>query len=122
MQVRQAAALPARGTRRNTGLRTRVAGLTPTPPRCSTLYSRRTIAGKTLLDVLGLNGGPTDEVARYVVAALLNVQAALVPVLTATIVKDMWSEYLAKGSFSPSSGATWTQAELVEYLRITSPS
>jgi hypothetical protein len=79
-------------------------------------------SGKTLLDVLGLNGGPTDEVARYVVAALLNVQAALVPVLTVTIVKDMWSEYLAKGSFSPSSGATWTQAELVDYLRITSPS
>jgi hypothetical protein len=78
--------------------------------------------GKTLLDVLGLNNGPTDQVASYAVAALLNVQAGLVPVLTATIVKDMWSEYLAKGSFSPSSGATWTQTELIDYLRITSPS
>lgn len=77
--------------------------------------------GLTLRGVLGLGGGSPDDVARYVVAALLNVQAGLVPVLTPTIVKDMWSEYLATGSFSPQSGASWNHDELIGYLRITSP-
>ena len=79
--------------------------------------------GKTLQDILKLPPtAPYDDVARYIVAALLNVQANLTPVLTFTVVKDMWAEYLAKGTFSPSSGATWNHDQLIDYLRITSPS
>ncbi len=37
------------------------------------------------------------------------------------VVKDMWGEYLSKGSFSPSSGAQWNHDELMDYLVITMP-
>jgi hypothetical protein len=60
-------------------------------------------------------------VARHIVAALLNVQSGWAPVLTVTVVKDMWGEYLSKGSFSPSSGAQWNHDELMDYLVITMP-
>ncbi len=76
----------------------------------------------TLLDVLGLQGGaPYDDVARNIVATLLNVKAGFVPVLTVTVVKDMWSEYLTTQSFSPSSGAHWNHDELMDYLSRTMP-
>ena len=79
--------------------------------------------GQTLLDVLNLPATPPyDDIAHHVIAALLNVQANMTPVLTFTVVKDMWAEYLAKGTFSPSSGATWNRDELIDYLRITSSS
>jgi alpha-ketoglutarate-dependent taurine dioxygenase len=46
--------------------------------------------GKTLLYVLNLPATPPyDDVAGYSVAALLNLQANLTPVLTFTVVKDM---------------------------------
>jgi hypothetical protein len=78
--------------------------------------------GKTLLDVLQLSPtAPYDDVARYIVAALLNVQAHLTPVLTVPVVKDMWAEYLTNGTFAPQSGAIWSHDQLIEYLLITSP-
>jgi hypothetical protein len=78
----------------------------------------------TLQDVLEpqvVGGGPPNDVARHLVAALLNVQSGWAPVLTVTVVKDMWSEYLSTGSFSPSSGAQWNHDELMDYLLITMP-
>ncbi len=79
---------------------------------------------KTLLDVLQpqvVGAGPPNDVARHIVAALLNVAAGWTPVLTPTVLKDMWKEYLTKGSFSPSSGASWNHDELIDYLLITMP-
>src|SRR5438552_3927641 len=77
--------------------------------------------GKTLLDVLQLQGGAPDDVARLIVAALLNAAAGLTPVLSTGAVKDIWSEYLTTGSFSPSSGAHWNHDELIDYLLTTMP-
>jgi hypothetical protein len=79
---------------------------------------------KTLLDVLEpqvVGEGPPNDVARYVVATLLNVAAGWVPVLTVPVVKAMWSEYITTGSFSPSSGAHWNHDELVDYVLTTMP-
>ena len=82
----------------------------------------------TLLDVLNIAATPhnaaTDNVARYVVAALLNAAANLTPVLSISIVKDIWGEYGATGygtlgTFSPSAGAHWNAIEIVEYLLTT---
>jgi hypothetical protein len=77
--------------------------------------------GKTLLDVLQLGGGaPINDVARTLVAALLNAATnSLTPVLSVTTVKHMWAEYSSSGSFSPSSGASWNHDELMDYLSTT---
>ena len=79
---------------------------------------------KTLLDVLNpqiVGSGPPNDVARHIVAALLNIAAGWTPVLTVTAVKDMWKEYITTGSFSPSSGAHWNHDELIDYLLTTMP-
>ena len=79
-------------------------------------------AGKTLLDILNLSGTPPyDDVAKLIVAALLNAQAGLTPVLSVQTVKHMWSEFSTTLTFSPSSGASWNHDELVDYLQITQP-
>jgi len=76
----------------------------------------------TLLDVLNLPATPPIyDVARLIVAALLNVAAGYTPVLTPFVVKHMWEEYYTTnfGYFSPSSGARWNHDELVDYLLTT---
>jgi hypothetical protein len=75
--------------------------------------------GKTLLDILNLGGGSPDNVARDIVAALLNAQAGLTPVLSVSAVKDIWSEFITTGSFSPSAGAHWNADEIIAYLNTT---
>jgi len=72
--------------------------------------------GKTLLDVLEMGGGPPNDVARHVVAALLNAMAGLTPVLTVAAVKGIWSEYITKGYFEPTAGVYWGDAQIVSYL------
>jgi hypothetical protein len=79
---------------------------------------------KTLLDVLEpqvVGAGSPNDVARHIVAALLNVAAGRTQVLTVTVVRDMWAEYITTGSFSPSSGVHWNHDELVAYLLTTMP-
>ena len=76
----------------------------------------------TLLDVLNLPATPPIyDVARLIVAALLNVAAGYTPVLTTQVVKHMWEEYYTTGFgyFSPSSGARWNHDELIDYLLTT---
>jgi hypothetical protein len=73
-------------------------------------------SGQTLLDVLGLGGGPPDDVARAIVGALLNVAAGLTPVLSIAQVKGIWSEYITNGYFEPTAGVHWDDAQIVTYL------
>ena len=79
---------------------------------------------KTLLEVLDpqvVGGGPPNDVARHLVAAMLNVAAGWAPVLTVPVVKAMWSEYITTGTFSPSSGAQWNHDALMDYVLTTMP-
>lgn len=77
-------------------------------------------ANTSLLDILNLAPTPSfDDLARYIVAALLNAAASLTPVLSVNAVKGIWNEYLATGSFSPSSGVHWNHDEIVSYLLTT---
>jgi len=76
----------------------------------------------SLLDVLNLPPTPPiNDVARLIVAALLNAAAGTTPVLTTQVVKHMWEEYFTTGfgTFSPSSGAHWNHDELIDYLLTT---
>ena len=71
---------------------------------------------KTLLDVLGTGGGPTDQVARQTIAALLNIAAGWTPVITPAIVKGIWNEYITKGYFEPTAGVHWDHGQIATYL------
>src|SRR5438046_2665419 len=70
-------------------------------------------AGKTLLDVLELGGGPPNNVARDIVAALLNAHAGYTPSLSVGAVKGIWSEFITPASFSPSSGVHWSADDMI---------
>jgi hypothetical protein len=78
----------------------------------------------TFLAVLQGNAGTgnatTDQVAQYLVAALLNVgPPSLTPVLSAPLVKDIWSEFATTGHFTPTAGASWNAVEIISYLQTT---
>ena len=78
----------------------------------------------SLLEVLQGNAGArvstTDVVAQYVSAALLNAASgSLTPVLTVSLVLDIWSEFANTQRFTPSSGASWDANEIVDYLKTT---
>ena len=78
-------------------------------------------AGKTLLDVLEMGGGPPNDVARHIVAALLNAAAQWTSVPSIQTVKGIWSEYVQKGYFEPTAGAKWDHTQIVTYLQSTMP-
>lgn len=62
---------------------------------------------------------PHDQVARHVVAAMLNAQAGLTPPLTVHIVKGIWRDYLTQGYYEPTAGVRWGQQEILTYLGST---
>jgi len=77
-------------------------------------------------DVLGYDNianvsDTVHTVARYVTAALLNNASSKVPesVLRAMTIQHIWTEFAQTGSFAPTSGASWSAAEIVDYLKST---
>jgi hypothetical protein len=80
----------------------------------------------TLLDVLNKEDGPNDEVARHIVASLLNVAKGWVPVLTIVGVQGIWRRYMhtgggATGYFEHTPGVKWFSSDIVVYLKSTMP-
>jgi hypothetical protein len=101
---------------------------TQTETKTGTLFdsvfgTRGGYPGKTLLDVLNLGGGHKDELARHIVAALLNAASGATPeaVLGIPIVLKIWHSYVTFGYFSPTSGVQWNAAEITEWLKSTMP-
>jgi hypothetical protein len=84
---------------------------------------------KTFLDVLKTEdqgfSGPPHNVARHIVASVLNVQKGWVPVLTLASVKGIWSQYMSTGGiggggwYEPTAGVKWFQEQIVAYLTST---
>lgn len=66
-------------------------------------------AGKTLMDVLVQPiASNNDELAKYVVAALLNARKGMtVGVLDEATVKTIWTKCSAGGYFEPTAGIYW---------------
>ena len=78
----------------------------------------------TLVQALGFSGNSTNDVARYVSAAVLNAAKGLTPVLTVPQVKAIWAEYGATGYgtvgyYSPTAGSRWSAQEIIAYLLTT---
>ncbi len=65
--------------------------------------------GKTLMDVLAQpTGTDTDELAKYVVAALLNARKNMtLGVLDEATVKTIWTNCSTGGYFEPTAGIKW---------------
>ncbi len=74
-----------------------------------------------MLQVLEMGGGPPNDVARHIVAALLNVASGWTPVLTISRVQDIWNEYATKGYYEPTAGVKWYHDDIVNYLLSTMP-
>jgi hypothetical protein len=89
------------------------------PTQFNDVFSPPLNGNPTLLAVLSFTGSATNDVAKAVVVALLNVAAGLVPVLSISAIKDIWSEFATTGFFSPSAGAQWNAAEIIDYLSTT---
>lgn len=86
--------------------------LTPYPP------------ATTLLQVLEMGGGPPNDLARHIVAALLNAKKGWTPVLTIEAVKGIWTQYMNTGGggtgfFEPTAGVKWYHDQIVAYLTST---
>lgn len=77
----------------------------------------------TLLDVLGEGGNAGHHVAlgRHIVAALLNAASGKTPVLTVSMVLNIWNEYVTRGYFEPTAGVQWDAGQIVKYLETTMP-
>jgi hypothetical protein len=69
----------------------------------------------TFLAVLNMSG-PSNDVARHLVAAQLNVAKGWTPVLDAGKIQEIWLEYTGTGYFEPTAGVKWYEAEIVAYL------
>jgi hypothetical protein len=75
----------------------------------------------TFLDVLGTGGGPPHNVARHIVASVLNVAKGWVPVLTIDAIRAIWSSYMNTGYYEPTAGVQWDHNAIVAYLKSTMP-
>jgi hypothetical protein len=73
--------------------------------------------GKTMLQVLNLQGGSMTALARHVVGALLNAQefAPNFP-LSVAQVKAIWNEVVNTGQYAVNASVTWTVDDVTNYL------
>ncbi len=80
----------------------------------------------TFLDVLNLEAGPPNNVARHVVATVLNIARGWLSALTVPQVQGIWQQYMATGGgtigyYEPTAGVQWYQDSIVAYLLSTMP-
>src|SRR5581483_975329 len=80
----------------------------------------------TFLDVLNMQAGPPNDLARHVVATALNIAKGWIPVLTLSQVQAMWNQYMNTGGgtigyFEPTAGVKWFHDDIVAYLVSTMP-
>lgn len=74
----------------------------------------------SMLQTILLSGwGDPYQLGAHCVAALLNARMGWTPVLTETMVRNMFNEYASKGYFEPTAGVKWYPADIVTYLQST---
>ncbi|BBP05697.1 hypothetical protein TPL01_24790 [Sulfuriferula plumbiphila] len=72
---------------------------------------------KTLLEVLGLDGGDMSALAREVVGAMLNAQAFAPDFpLSVAQVKSIWNEVVTYNQYTVKPGVAWTSEDVKNYL------
>jgi hypothetical protein len=65
-----------------------------------------------------MHGAPCDstKMAKYMLAAYLNVLSGRVNFLTVESLRSVWSEWIAKGYYAPMAGQKWYANDIVTYL------
>jgi hypothetical protein len=90
--------------------------LSPTATLFSATFSPSPYPPETTFLTVLTMGGPSNDVARHLVAAQLNVAKGWTPVLDAAQIQTIWLEYTGKGYFEPTAGVKWYEPEIVAYL------
>jgi hypothetical protein len=85
----------------------RCSGLTPYT--CFQIVDPRQVA----------NGADPDNVARHIMATLLNVRSKRIGFLTENQVLAIWNSYASTGTYKPTQGVTWNGYQIVAYLKST---
>jgi hypothetical protein len=83
-----------------------------------------TLANTKLIDLLTkVNASPDiNEVAKYMIAAKLNVLALKSSFQNVGMLNTIWAEFLKNNSYVPMAGvAAWDAAKLVDYFNRTMP-
>jgi hypothetical protein len=60
-----------------------------------------------------------DNVAKHIVATLLNVRSGRIGFLTENQVTGIWNSYALDGTYQPVAGETWNGAQIADYLQKT---
>lgn len=79
----------------------------------------RAFGTRTLLEVLDLRGGDTEDLGRHIGAALLNARSGRTPMLDESKVRCMWNDYRVHRCYEPTAGVVWDASQIVAYLRST---
>jgi hypothetical protein len=92
-------------------------------------FDRNPISAPTslsMMQVMKMNDGinpwglsDPDNLGMHIVAALLNAQAGLTPILSVSDVINMWNEWATKGYFEPTANVHWSSAQIVQYIQGT---
>jgi hypothetical protein len=74
-----------------------------------------------MIEVIDLTSGGRnlDMLGRYTVAALLNARSGRSPMLSETVVRNMWNDLINRGYFEPTAGVRWGAAEIAAYIQTT---
>lgn len=94
----------------------------PTAYHCATTgLGGRVFGSRTMIDVIDLtnSGLNLNALGRYTVAALLNARSGRSPMLSETVVRDMWNDLINRGYYEPTQGVRWEAPEIVEYIQTT---
>jgi hypothetical protein len=93
----------------------------PTLYHCSTTgLGGHVFHNSTMLEVIDITGASgLNSLGRYIVAALLNARAGRTPMLSETVVRNMWNDLISRGYYEPTAGIRWTATEIVAYIRTT---
>jgi len=73
-----------------------------------------------MLEVIDIIGGSgLNSLGRYIVAGLLNARAGRTPMLSESVVRNMWNDLISRGYYEPTAGIRWTAPDIVAYIKTT---
>jgi hypothetical protein len=76
-------------------------------------------ADATLLDVLNMPAGLPIDVARYLIATVLNIQIGWVTATTVDAIRIMFREFVTNGYYAPAAGIKWYAPEILSWVDYT---
>lgn len=83
-------------------------------------YGARAFSGIKCIDILSpTTNSDKAQVAKYLMAAYLNVLSKKSTFITTSALNDIWREYSSKSFYAVTAGVNWTAYDILDYLRRT---